>query len=120
VSKLVRHLLFFVVIFGLAGNGVAMAYAPCPMLAKAIAAPMADMPGCDMAKASHDNPADHGKGMKPGCMMMAGCNMALAIKDRVAASDTAQISYATEFWPVATTLSGRIVAPEPEPPTLLG
>jgi len=118
--KLLRHLLFLGVILGLAGNGVASASPACHMMTQHSAAVMADTPNCDMGTSCPDCGSKTSKGMKPGCMMMAGCAVTLAMKEPAPAAASARLHQKTAFWPVTTVLTGRIVPPEPEPPTLLG
>lgn len=117
--KLLRHLLLLGVILGLAGNGVASASPVCSMMA-AHSAVMADMPDCDMGTTCPDCASKSGKGMKPGCMMMAGCSTSLAMKEPEPSAASFKTRPTTMFWPVTTVLTGRTVTPEPEPPTLLG
>jgi hypothetical protein len=127
VLKLLRHLLCLGILFGLAGNGVAMA-APCLFMAKSEPMAMAAMPGCEMgascpgcASKSDNGKTDKGdKGMKPGCMLMAGCTTLMAMKEPAGASAASRAAPISGYWPVAANLTGREVAPEPEPPTHLG
>ncbi|MES2056400.1 MAG: hypothetical protein V4564_10705 [Pseudomonadota bacterium] len=126
VLKLLRHLLCLGILFGLAGNGVAVA-APCILMAHhAQPAMIADMPGCEMGALCPDcgakDMANHknGKDKAPGCMAMAACTTALATKESVAAASAHYQTPAAGFWPAAVMLAGRDVAPEPEPPTLFG
>jgi len=127
VLKLLRHLLCLGIVFGLAGNGVAVA-APCILMAKSQPAAMASMPDCEMGAGCPDcgSKGDSGKtdksdkDMKPGCMMMAGCTVVMAMKDPAAPSAAMQASPVSDYWPISAHLTGRDVVPEPEPPTLLG
>jgi hypothetical protein len=126
VLKLLRHLLCLGILFGLAGNGVAVA-APCLFMAKSQPAAMAGMPACEIGASCPDcaSKSDSGKtdksdkGMKPGCMLMAGCTVAMAMKEPAAASTAPRAAPISDYWPVAVYLAGREVVPEPEPPTLL-
>ncbi|WP_375398909.1 hypothetical protein [uncultured Sphingomonas sp.] len=125
--KLLRHLLLVGVLFGLAGNGVAVA-APCILMVPGQPAAMADMPDCAMgtncpdcdAKLAKSGKSKGDKAPPAGCMLMTGCSVAMAMKDisPVAASSVAVA--APRFWMVAAPLASRAIAPEPEPPTLLG
>ncbi len=119
--KVLRYLLFVGVLLGLAGNGVASASPACSMMMQHHAAAMSDMPDCDMPTACPDcGSKKDGKGMKPGCMMMAGCAVVLALKEAAPAAASIRREPVTAFWPVTAVLAGRIVPPEPEPPTLIG
>ncbi|MES1973379.1 MAG: hypothetical protein V4472_13050 [Pseudomonadota bacterium] len=116
--KLLRHLLCLGLLFGLAGNGVAVA-APCILMPQSQPAAMADMPGCDMAQPSSQS-HESNKGKAPGCMAMTACTAVLAMKEPAAPAAGQYRAIAASFWPTAAVLAGRDVAPEPEPPTFLG
>jgi len=60
------------------------------------------------------------KGKAPGCMAMTACTAVLAMKEPTAPTASRHVATAASFWPTATILAGRDVAPEPEPPTFLG
>lgn len=125
--KLLRHLLCLGILFGLAGNGVAMA-APCLFMAESQPTAMAGMPGCEMGADCADcaSKGDSGKadksdkGMKPGCMLMAGCTVVMAMKEPATASAMVHAAPISNYWPITANLVGREIVPEPEPPTLLG
>jgi hypothetical protein len=117
VLKLLRHLLCLGILLGLVGNGVAVA-APCILMTQSQPAAMADMPDCDMAQPTNGHEGDKGKA--PGCMAMAACTAVIGIKEPLAAAAILYRTAATYFWPSAAVFAGRDVAPEPEPPTLLG
>lgn len=129
VLKLLRHLLCLGILFGLAGNGIAVA-APCLFMTQEQPAAMAGMADCamsaDCADCAKSEPGktdkgDKGdKGMKPGCLLMAGCTVAMAMKEPAAASAAMRAAPVSDYWPVAANLVGREIVPEPEPPTLLG
>lgn len=124
--KLLRHLLCLGILFGLAGNGVAVA-APCLLMTQDQVAASAAMPDCKMPAGCTDCAAKPAKSDKDsrsskgsGCMLMAGCSAVIAMKDSHVPS-TAQLEpVADTFWPTSTTLAGRDTGPEPEPPTILG
>lgn len=118
--KLVRHLLFLGALLGLSGNGVASASPACSAMMQDQSAAMSGMAECDAAVPCPDCESNDSKSMKPGCMMMTGCIVALAIKEPAPLPASLMVVGATGFWPVTVVLAGRIVAPEPEPPTLLG
>lgn len=125
--KLLRHLLLVGVLFGLAGNGVAVA-APCILMTPGQSTAMADMPDCAMgancpdcgAKTAKGGKSKGDKGFAAGCMLMAGCSVAMAMKDAPPAQASAGVAAARRFWTVAPPLAGRVIPPEPEPPTPLG
>jgi len=126
VLKLLRHLLCLGLLFGLAGNGIAVA-APCILMTQGQpATAMTDMPDCQMAQACADcgakGDASHKSGTDkaPGCMAMAACAAMLAMKTPDSAAAVRHQATAHRFSPPTAMLAGRDVAPEPEPPTLLG
>jgi hypothetical protein len=126
VLKLLRHLLCLGLLFGLAGNGVAMA-APCILMAHGQpAAAMANMPDCAMvtncAECGTKGDASHKSGTDkaPGCMAMTACAAMQATKEPESAAAIRRQAIAQRFSPPTAILAGRDVAPEPEPPTLLG
>jgi hypothetical protein len=118
VLKLLRHLLCLGLLLGLAGNGIAIA-APCILMTQDQAAAMADMPDCAMGQADQQNQR-HEKGKAPGCMATVACPAMLAMKEPSASTSPYTRAAAVYFWPTSTELRGRKVAPEPEPPTILG
>ena len=118
LKSLIRSLLFAGVLLGLAGNSVAAAVA-CNSMALDSATGMSAMADCaDMTASSTGSQPD--KGIKPGCMIMAGCVAMLAFKEPVAVSATRHLVPASPFPPAPIGVAGREFAPEPEPPTLLG
>lgn len=125
--KLLRHLLLMGVLFGLAGNGVAVA-APCIMMAPGQASATADMPDCAMgadcpdcgAKLAKSGKSKGDKSPPAGCMLMAGCSVAMEMREAYPSQAAGVAVAAPRYWMVAAPLTGRAIAPEPEPPTLLG
>lgn len=123
--KLLRHLLCLGLLFGLAGNSLA-ATAPCIMMSQEQPAAMAGMPDCRMAQPCADcdakTNANHKSGTdkSPGCMAMAACAAVLGMKQPEPAVVIRHRASAIGFWPASAIFAGRDVAPEPEPPTLLG
>ncbi len=121
--KLLRHLLCLGILLDLAGNGVAAA-APCILMSQSQSAAMADMPDCKMPAGCADCSSKGGESRKtdkaPSCMAMAGCAAMIGMNEPVAAAAITHRTTTTDFWPAAAALAGRDVAPEPEPPTLLG
>ena len=121
---LLRHFLLLGVILGLAGQGVAFAASPCAVMqmeqAPAHAAPMAGMSDCDMAQHKTKKGSTPCKDMTLGCLAMAGCAALVAV-DTLTLTIEAQLHAASlDLWPAASVLIGREVAPELDPPSLLG
>lgn len=128
--KLLRHLLCLGILFGLAGNGVAVA-APCLLMTQDQVASSSAMPDCKMpagctdcaatpvksdAKGNGDSKSSKGS----GCLLMAGCSAVLGVKAPHAPSTTPMVPVADAFWPTSPILAGLDTGPEPEPPTFLG
>ena len=119
---LLRHLLLLGVILGLAGQGVAFASSPCAEMQKeqAMSGSMAGMPDCAMGQHKSDNGAAPCKDMTPGCLAMAGC-VALVAVDTLSPTIQAPLLVASlSLWPTTPVLLGRSLAPDPDPPSLLG
>ena len=124
MNFLLRHLLFLGVILGLAGQGVASASAPCPMMqherAAAMSGTMAGMSDCDMCPEKSDKGSVPCKDMALGCMAMAGCAALIAV-DTISPSTGAPFNVASlAHWTAAPVLLGRSIAPDPDPPSHLG
>ena len=122
MKLLFRHLLLLGVILGLAGQGVAFASSPCAEMQTepAMSTPMAGMPDCDMAQHRSDRGPVPCKDMTPGCLAMAGC-AALIVVDTATPTIAAPLRVAVvDLWPAAPALLGRSIAPDPDPPSLLG
>lgn len=121
---LLRHLLLLGVILGLAGQGVASASTPCPMMqherVAAMSGAMAGMSNCDMCpEMSGKGPAPC-KDMSLGCMAMAGCAALIAV-DAISPSIDAPLNVASlAHWSATPILLGRSIAPDPDPPSHLG
>ncbi len=119
LKRFIRHLLFLTVIIGLAGQGVARASTPCQEMVKTAATSMDGMADCNAMR-------DAGKGKAPckdmtaGCFAMAGCS---AVADFGTNSDVVASPMPPRFaatWPTTPVLTGRDIAPDPDPPSLLG
>ena len=115
---LLRHLLCLGILLGVAGNGIAVA-APCILMPQSQPVAMADMPDCAMGQADKQNQQNE-KGKAPGCMATAACAAMLAMKNPAATTTPSGRTTVASFWAAPTRLAGRDVAPEPEPPALLG
>ena len=124
--KLLRHLLCLGILFGLAGNGVAVA-APCLLMTQDQVASSSAMPDCKMPAGCTDcaaKPVKSDKDSKSskgsGCLLMAGCSAVLGVKAPHAPSMEPMVPVADAFWPTSPILAGLDTGPEPEPPTFLG
>lgn len=117
MNFLFRHLLLLGVIFGLAGQGVAYASPPCAAMASSTSAQMAD---CIKGVHKSDKGPVPCKGMTPGCVAMAGC-ASLGANDMTSAIVGAPPMVADiATWPATPVLIGRSIAPDPDPPAILG
>ena len=118
LKTLIRHLLLLTVVVGLAGQGVARASTPCQEMVKSAATSMAGMPDCDAMRDAGKGKAPC-KGMSAGCFAMAGCAViAIDTQSDVVATQMPLLFAAT--WPATPVLTGRNIAPDPDPPSLLG
>jgi hypothetical protein len=119
LKTLTRQFLLLAVVLGLAGQGVARASTPCEAMMQVQASTVADMLPCDAMR-------DAGKGkapckdMTPGCFAMAGCSAVIVIdgQSHIIRSPMPLLFAAT--WPATPVLTGRDIAPDPDPPSLLG
>ena len=121
---LFRHLLLLWVMLGLAGQGVAFASAPCPMMeheqAAAMSGALAGMSDCEMFPVKSDKAPVPCKDMTLGCMAMAGCAALIAV-DIISPSTEAPLTAASlAHWLATPILLGRSIAPDPDPPSHLG
>lgn len=80
---------------------------------------MADMPDCAMAQPSTPSHHDQ-KGKAAGCMATVASPALPAMKASGSVAAPVGRTDLANFWPATSRLAGRDVAPEPEPPTLLG
>lgn len=119
---LFRHLLLLGVILGLAGPGMAFAAAPCALMQmqQATTAPMAEMPDCDLGQHQTDEGSAPCKDMTPGCLAMAGCAAIVAVDSLAPTMQPPPLVESLNLWPTTPVLLGRNIAPDPDPPSLLG
>ena len=124
MKSLLRHFLLLGAILGLVGQGVAFASPPCATMQKeqvsTMTGPMAGMSDCAMDQHKSDQSPAPCKDMKAGCFAMLGCAALVgldgqppALRIHIAASTIYQ-------WSATPVLHGRIVPPDPYPPSLLG
>lgn len=118
-----RLLLLLGVILGLAGHGVAFASTPCAEMQKeqTLSGPMAGMPDCAMGQPKPNKGPAPCKDMTPGCcLVMAGCVALVAVDTVLPASEAPPVVSIPNLWPATPVLLGRNVAPDPDPPSILG
>ncbi len=128
---LLRHLLLLGAILGLAGQGVAFASSPCAEMQKEqamsrpMAGPMTGMPDCAMGQ-HKTGPIKSNEGstpckdMTPGCLAMAGCVALVAVGTLSPTIQAPLLLASLNLWPTTPVLLGRSIAPDPDPPSLLG
>lgn len=116
---LLRHLLLLGVVLGLAGQGMAFASTPCPAMQQQESA-MAGMPDCMAGQAKSGKQSAPCKEMMPGCMDMMGCASLVALDASYSVVSKPLIVTATASWPATPVLFGRSIAPDPDPPSILG
>lgn len=123
MKTLIRHLLLLGAVFGLLWQGVAYASPPCADMQQeqsVIASPMAGMADCMDAMRQSPVKAPPCKDMKAGCFAMIGC-ASLAAVAVVPVAITPSVSDAFSYsWTTSPVLTGRNIAPIPDPPSILG
>ena len=120
---LLRHFLLIVVMFGLAGQGVAFAATPCALMQSEQAAksvPMAGMSDCDMSQNQTDKSSAPCQDMTAGCLAMSGCAALVAVDSLTSVIQAPRVVADLNSWPTTSSLDGRNVAPELDPPSFLG
>ena len=101
--------------------GVQAAYARGPVAAR-VATAMAMDANC-MAMMAKQKPAPENKpckGLTLDCIAAMGCVAPLATADLATGIATPRIYDELAFWPTHVVLTGKSLAPDPEPPTTLG
>ena len=119
MKSLLRLFLLLGVILGLAGQSVAFASSPCAVMQQERVSAMAGMSNCAMGQHRVDNYAVPCKNMTPGCLTMAGCAALAAIGSLPVNVEVPIIVARLDVWPATPVLSGRSVAPDPDPPSIL-
>lgn len=123
MKTLFRHFLLLGAIFGLLWQGVAYASPPCADVQheqNAVSSPMAGMADCmDAMKQSHDKTPPC-KDMKAGCLAMVGCASLAALAVVPVTVDHAISDAFSYAWATSPVLTGRNIAPIPDPPSILG
>ena len=119
---LFRHLLLFGVILGLAGQSVAFASSPCAEMQweQTMSEPMDGMPDCAMGQNKPEKQSFPCKDMTPGCLAMAGCAALVAVDTLSPTTQAPLLIASLNLWPTLPVLIGRNIAPDPDPPSLLG
>ena len=123
MNLLFRHFLLLGAMLGLLWQGVAHASPPCADMQhelRAASLPMAGMADCmDAINQSRDK-APPCEDMKVGCFAMLGCASVAAlavVPVAVAPAISGAFSY---IWATSPVLTGRNIAPIPDPPSILG
>lgn len=133
MNRLLAHLLLFLALFGLAGQGAASAMPTCPSMATAMtavstvtasdASTMAAMPDCKgcpdkgMSKPAK-SPAPC-KDMYPACLAMTGCAAIAAVDPFVPAMDHPLVMEGLLRPLPQRLLVGRSIPPDIRPPNIL-
>lgn len=120
MKRLLASLLLVGALLGLFGAELAYARGVPPVLS----APKAMAMDADcMAKMAKPQPAPEKKpckGMTLECIAAMGCVVPLMVADLTEAVAAPFLYDAPDFWPQTNVLAGRNLAPDPEPPTILG
>jgi hypothetical protein len=117
---LFRHLLLLGVILGLVGQGAAFASPPCAAMQQEQASAMGGMPDCAMEQHKSDKAPAPCKDMKPGCFAMVGCATFVGLDGQSPVVIGLPATAATYQWAATPVLHGRVVPPDPYPPSILG
>ena len=120
LNRLIRHLLLLGVVLGLAGQGVAFAASPSAAMVQQQASAMAGMADCMSGHGKGAKQSAPCKEMTPGCAAMAGCTPLVALDTPYSFVSMPLIIAATATWPATPVLMGRSIAPDPDPPSILG
>ena len=89
-------------------------------MARSMSGPMAGMPDCAMGQHKSDNGSAPCKDMTPGCLAMAGCVALVAVDTLSPTVEAPRLVASLNLWPTPPVLLGRSIAPDPDPPSLLG
>lgn len=106
-------------LFGLFGQGVALAAGPT--LAQAMEASHAMPAGMDcseMASPQKQAPKQPCKGMTLACIAQMGCTIPMTFEEPRPLMEHAYAPRLAAIWPGSPALAGLDIAPEPEPPTV--
>ena len=124
VKRALRLFLLVGALIGLFGQAVAYASVPPAMSAPMVMSGMADSgmsEDCMKMMAQQQQPAQKPcKGMTLACIAAMGCVVPMAVRSDAPALATPTAGSSLAFWTTTTVLRGSDLAPEPEPPTLLG
>ncbi len=120
LKLLLRYLLLLGVVLGLAGQGVAFASSPCDAMVQQQASAIAGMPDCMSGQDKSGKSSAPCKEMTPGCMAMAGCASLVVLDTPYLVVSKPLVVAATATWPATPVLIGRSIAPDPDPPSILG
>ena len=123
MKYLLRHFLMIAVVLGLAGQGVAFAATPCAVMqSEQVAKPaqMAGMSNCDMSQHKSDKSSAPCHDMTAGCLAMAGCAALVAVDSPTLVIQAPRVIAGLVPWATTSSLDGRNVEPELDPPSLLG
>ncbi|AJR25301.1 hypothetical protein A0J57_00395 [Sphingobium sp. 22B] len=120
MKRLLTALLLFGALLGLFGAELAYAHA----IPATMAAPEAMTMDADcMAMMATQQPAPAEKpckGLTLECIAAMGCVVPLIAEDQGSAVATPLLYDAPDFWSTTPVLAGQNLAPDPEPPTILG
>jgi hypothetical protein len=125
VKSALRLLLLLGALIGLFGQAVAYASVQSAMPAQMTMSGIADSgmsEDCMKMMAQQQQPTQKPcKGMTLACIAAMGCVVPMAVRnDAAPALAVRPADPSLAFWPATTVLRGSEIAPEPEPPTLLG
>jgi hypothetical protein len=124
VNRALSLLLLLGALIGLFGQAVAYASVQSAMPAQMTMSGIADSgmsEDCMKMMAQQQQPKQKPcKGMTLACIAAMGCLVPMAVRNDAPALAARPADPSLAFWPATTVLRGSEIAPEPEPPTLLG
>jgi len=115
----IRHLLLLAIVASFVGQGVARASTPCAAMSESRVSAIAGMSNCDAAHDAEKSKIPC-KNMTAGCLAMTGCSYVAAFDPQHGLVMSPMPSVFRAPWPDVSVLTGRDIAPDPDPPSLLG
>ena len=124
MKRAIHLFLLLGALIGMFGQAVAYASVPPAMPVQMTMSGTADSgmsEDCMKMMAQQQQPEQKPcKGMTLDCIAAMGCVVPMAIRSDAPALGSRPADPSLAFWPTTTVLRGSDLAPEPEPPTLLG
>lgn len=118
MKRHLRLMLLLGALLGLFGQGIAIAHVPSPAVTQT--KPMSSDDCMQMmAQAEHQKPGTPCKGMTLDCIAAMGCAVPVVLAEPSALPATLPVLVPAPPIAASRPLPARVIAPEPEPPTLI-